>query len=62
MSQTPYVNPVKIAQDNLEEATRQLAQATKDLQSGKITQHRFDQLQELKDIATADLGRVLKEN
>ncbi|WP_155848495.1 hypothetical protein [Arthrobacter sp. 35W] len=62
MSPINYVNPVKMAQDNLEEANRQLAQATTDFAAGRIPEARLLQLHELKDIASADLARVVKEN
>ena len=62
MSEIQYVNAVEIAQDNLEEAVRQWTRATADFNAGKITQNRLDQLQELKDLATTDLARVMREN
>ncbi|MCQ9165307.1 hypothetical protein [Arthrobacter sp. STN4] len=62
MSESEYSNPMQLAQDNLDEANRQLAQANADFNAGKITQKRLDQLHELRDFAAADLTRVLKEN
>ncbi|NVM95841.1 hypothetical protein [Arthrobacter wenxiniae] len=62
MSESDYTNPLQLAHDNLEEANRQLAQATTDFNAGKITQARLDQLHELRDIAAADVNRVAKEN
>jgi hypothetical protein len=62
MSEIQYVNAVQIAQENLEEAVRQWTHATADFNAGKIPQSRLDQLQELKDIATTDLARVMREN
>ena len=62
MSEIQYVNSVKIAQDNLEEANRQLAQAKVDYGKGAIPVERLHQLEELRDTAAADLQRVLKEN
>ena len=62
MSETEFNNPVKLAQDNLDEANRQLTRATNDLRDGFITQARMDQLHELRDTAAADLQRVMREN
>lgn len=62
MSETEFDNPVKLAQDNLDEASRQLAIAIKDFNAGDISQARLDQLTELRDTAKADLDRVVKEN
>lgn len=62
MSEIQYVNAVQIAQENLEEAVRQWTRATADFNAGKIPQSRLDQLQELKDLATTDLARVMREN
>jgi cellobiose-specific phosphotransferase system component IIA len=62
MSPINYVNAVKMAQDNLDEANRQLAKATTDFAEGHIPEARLLQLHELRDIAAADLVRVVKEN
>lgn len=62
MSESDYTNPLQLANDNLEEANRQLARATADFSAGKIPQSRLDQLHELRDIAAADLTRVTREN
>ena len=62
MSESEYSNPMQLAQENLDEANRQLAQANADFNAGKITQERLDQLHELRDFAAADLTRVSKEN
>jgi hypothetical protein len=62
MSESDYTNPLQLAHDNLEEANRQLARATADFNAGRITQQRLDQLQELRDIAAADVNRVAKES
>ncbi|WP_125615036.1 hypothetical protein [Specibacter cremeus] len=62
MNDTEYVNPIQLAQQNVEEANRQLAEAEKHFRAGDITEARLEQLRELKDIAVADLARVIKEN
>ncbi|HSU71495.1 MAG TPA: hypothetical protein VLI70_08565 [Micrococcaceae bacterium] len=62
MSEIRYVNTVKSAQDNLEEANRQVAHAKADYNKGAITLERLRQLEELRDTAAADLQRVIKEN
>ena len=62
MSESDFNDPMQLANDNLEEANRQLAQATADFHAGKIPQSRLDQLHELRDIAAADVNRVAKEN
>ncbi|MFI5085224.1 MAG: hypothetical protein ACHP7K_04760 [Actinomycetales bacterium] len=62
MTEIHYVNTVKAAQDNLEEANRQLDQAVKDHAAGLITEQRLAQLKELRDISVADLARVMREN
>lgn len=62
MSESDFTNPMQLAHDNLEEANRQLAQATADFNAGAITQERLDQIHELRDTAAADVNRVAKEN
>lgn len=61
MSEIQYVNAIKRAEANLEEANRQLAQAKEDFSKGHILPSRLHQLEELHAIAAQDLQRVLKE-
>lgn len=61
MSKIHYENPLKLAQDNLEEANRQLTHAKANFASGDISAERLAQLEELRDTAALDLQRVLKE-
>ena len=61
MSESDFTNPLQLAHDNLEEANRQLAQATADFNAGAITQESLDQIHELRDTAAADVNRVAKE-
>ncbi|MBG0739083.1 hypothetical protein IV500_06680 [Paeniglutamicibacter antarcticus] len=62
MSNIQYVDPVKTAQDNLDEANRQLAQAQRDHSKGAIDQHRLTQIEDLRQTAAQDLQRVMKES
>jgi predicted nucleic acid-binding OB-fold protein len=62
MSRIQYVNAVKLAQDNLEEANRQLTHAKQDYAEGNISPERLHQLEELRNIAAQDLQRVIKES
>lgn len=56
------LNPVELAQQNLDEAHRQLTQAKLDIQSGEISQQRYEQLEHLRAICAEDLQRVIREN
>lgn len=56
------LNPVELAERNLSEAKRQLADAVEAQSQGKIGQDRVDQLTRLRDICVEDLNRVLREN
>ncbi len=62
MSNIQHVDPVKSAQDNLDEANRQLTQAQRDYTKGDIDQHRLTQIEDLRNTAAQDLQRVMKEN
>ncbi|MCZ2403807.1 hypothetical protein IV498_11575 [Paenarthrobacter sp. Z7-10] len=62
MNEIHYVNSVKLAQENLEEANRQFEHAKRDFAAGDISPERFAQLESLKDTAALDLQRVLREN
>jgi outer membrane protein TolC len=62
MSEIQYVNTLAIAQRNLDEAERQVKEAQKAYKAGSITEDRLRQLEELHEIAAADLERVRREN
>ncbi len=62
MSNIEHVDPVKSAQDNLDEANRQLTQAQRDYTKGAIDQRRLTQLEDLRNTAAQDLQRVMREN
>lgn len=62
MSEIHYTNTVAAAQDNLDEANRQLERAIADEKAGAIDSDRLAKLRELRDLAAADLTRVVKEN
>ncbi|GAA1050178.1 hypothetical protein [Arthrobacter russicus] len=56
------VNPVELAQRNLDEADRQLKQAESDVKSGAISRERYRQFEHLREICSEDLQRVIREN
>lgn len=56
------LNPVELAQQNLDEANRQLKKAQLDVASGAISEARLQQLEHLRDICSEDLQRVIREN
>ncbi len=62
MSNIQHVDPVTRAQENLDEANRQLTQAQRDYTKGAIDHKRLTQLEELRSTAAHDLQRVMKEN
>lgn len=59
---TNDLNPVELAEHNLNEAKRQLKQAELSLAAGDITPERYHGLATLADVAEEDYQRVLKEN